>query len=76
MLWKLLTLLGVALAIWGLARRALGLTAARPAPPRQPGVDGRGADGRGAVADLARCPACGAWKAPDAPCACRTPPTP
>lgn len=67
MLWKLLTLLGVALAIWGLARRALGLTAAsRPASPRQ----------QGAIADLARCPSCGAWKAPDEPCACRTPPTP
>ncbi len=73
MIWKLLTLLGVALAIWGLARRALGLTTPRPNATRPP-VTRQPGDAN--VADLARCPTCGAWKAPDAPCACRTPPTP
>jgi hypothetical protein len=69
MLLKLLTLIGVALAIWGFARKAMG--AARGAEALR-----RGAPRRVEAEDLARCPSCGAWGPPGEPCACRTPPTP
>ncbi|MGF1660429.1 MAG: hypothetical protein ACFCUS_13460 [Rubrimonas sp.] len=70
MLLKLITLIGVALAIWSAVRRAMG--GARPETGAPPAPRGPG----GAVQEMTRCPACGAWVAPDAPCACRTPPTP
>jgi hypothetical protein len=66
MLWKALTLAAAALALWSLARRALGL----------PGGDGREPAPGSRVEDLARCAACGAWRARLEPCACETPPTP
>jgi len=66
MLMKFLTLLGVAVALWSVARRAMGLVGG-DAPPRPV---------RHGAADMVRCRACGAWRAPEEPCACRTPPTP
>jgi hypothetical protein len=63
MLLKLVTLLGVILTLYGAFRRAgawVGGTA--PAAARVPNA-----------ADMARCPHCGAWHDPVAPCGCRTP---
>ena len=65
MIWKLITLLGAGFALWSFARRAFGaVEKAAPAPGR-PGAE-----------NYARCPACGAWTAAGAACACRLPPTP
>lgn len=65
MLMKFLTLLGVAVALWSLARRAMGALGGEPPRPARHGA-----------ADMVRCSACGAWRAPEEACACRTPPTP
>jgi hypothetical protein len=65
MLWKILTLIGVAVALWRFARGLLGGPAAGAPTPRR--VD---------ATDMARCPRCGAWRDAAEPCACRTPPTP
>lgn len=67
MLLKILTLVGVALALWSMARRAAGAVGGGPA---------RGRLSDGETADLVRCRACGAWRAPGDDCACATPPTP
>jgi hypothetical protein len=67
MLWKLLTLIGVLLMVWGALRRLTGAGAGAVEPPRRAG------DG---VEDLVRCPRCGGWRAVGAPCLCETPPTP
>lgn len=67
MLFKLLTVIGVAMALYGMARRALGQ--GRTPPPQ---ARGKG----GAVADLTRCARCGAWRPPEESCACAVPPTP
>jgi hypothetical protein len=66
MLWKALTLAAAALALWSVARRALG--------PGSGGERGRPANPR--IEDLARCVSCGAWRPRIEPCACATPPTP
>ena len=64
MLLKLLTLLGVLVMLYGMARRAAALfgAAGAPAPQR--------------VTDMVRCGVCGAWHATAEPCHCRVPPTP
>ncbi len=64
MLLKLLTVIGVAIALWGFANRLMG-AATPPAAPRG-----------GGATDLVRCARCGSWRAPDTPCACEIPPTP
>jgi hypothetical protein len=64
MLLKLLTAVGVLIALWGLARRLVG-DPGSTAGPRA-----------GAATDLERCARCGAWRAPETACACQTPPTP
>ncbi|TVQ57494.1 MAG: hypothetical protein EA355_04335 [Rhodobacteraceae bacterium] len=66
MLLKILTLVGAALALWSMARRAAGLVRT-PAPRVGPG---------GGAEEMVRCRACGAWRAPGATCACALPPTP
>jgi hypothetical protein len=63
MLLKLLTLLGVLLTLYGLARRAAALFGG--APPR--GTP---------VTDMVRCGACGAWHETGQRCRCAVPPTP
>lgn len=69
MLLKILTLIGVALAIWAFVRKAMG--AARVAEGMR-----RPAAARVEAEDLLRCPSCGAWAPAGQPCVCRTPPTP
>lgn len=63
MLLKLLTLLGVLLTFYGLARRAAAFLGA--APPRG-----------GPVTDMVPCRACGAWHPTGQRCRCAVPPTP
>ncbi len=78
MLLKIVTLIGVVIAIWGAVRRATGAVAAAETVLRRADASGRVQAGSrdGAVQDMVRCDACGAWIAPDQPCICRTPPTP
>lgn len=64
MLLKLLTLLGVVLALYGLARRASAL------------LGGGGTVRAAPVTDMARCRVCGAWHAAAERCRCAVPPTP
>jgi hypothetical protein len=67
-IWKIITLLGAAFALWSFARRALGAAgppARRPDAPRSGGAE-----------DYERCARCGAWKPVGGDCACRLPPTP
>lgn len=68
MIWKILTLAGVAIAVWSMVRRFASVAQPPPPPPVRAGS--------AQVEDLVRCAACGAWKAPAAPCACQIPPTP
>ena len=63
MFFKLLTLLGVLLALYGFARRAAALLGGPPP---------RGAT----VTDMVRCRSCGAWHETGQRCTCSVPPTP
>lgn len=67
MLWKVLTLVGVGLAIYGAARRALAAAGVTQQDPAQRRVHAH---------DMVPCRTCGAWVSPGDACACRTPPTP
>lgn len=67
MIWKILTLVGVALLAWSALNRIVGGGATKSAGRRE--LDR-------SVADLERCEACGAWRAPGETCGCDAPPTP
>ncbi|SDZ74149.1 hypothetical protein [Rubrimonas cliftonensis] len=67
MIWKILTLAGVALLAWSALNRLFAGGVDRSAGRREPGRS---------VADLEQCAACGAWRAPGESCGCDAPPTP
>lgn len=65
MLLKLVTLLGLAMVLYGAARRAAGLFGGAPR---------EAAPGR--ATEMIRCRTCGAWHEAAERCRCAVPPTP